>query len=92
MSGTAVTTTDDHDDPMYRIVSIDADNDDIKFQPSASIDLSPNTAVNNPASVAAGLYLLAPLMPLTLLLSPLLSYASDQRDLSSCFSINEKAK
>lgn len=37
-------TTEDHDNPMYRIVSIDADHDDLKFQPSASIDLSPTNA------------------------------------------------
>ena len=87
MRGTAVTTTDDHDDPMYRIVSIDADNDDIKFQPSASIDLSPNTAVNNPASVAAGLCLIAQLTPLTLLLSLLLQTNAASFSLS----LNENA-
>jgi len=32
----------DSADPLYRIVSMDTEEEDIKFQPSASIDLSPN--------------------------------------------------
>ena len=32
----------DSADPLYRIVSMDTEEEDLKFQPSASIDLSPN--------------------------------------------------
>ena len=45
MSASGAPTQSD-EDPMYRIISMDADNDDddLKFQPTQSIDLSPSAA------------------------------------------------